>query len=296
MSVFDRGRFVTGWGIEGATLMAADGALLVAADAAPLPATLLVATWDPPAVSLGRFQEAEAAVEVERVARAGIDLVRRPTGGRAVLHRGDVTYTLVARHDDPVFGGARAASLRAIAEALVAGLARLGVAAERAPGAESARRRDSGLALRVDRAGRRAVPPCFASAAREEIRTGGRKLLGSARLDGRRAFLQHGSLPLDARPLGLAALLPGDERARRAARGALVRATISVAEILGRSVEPDEVARALRAGFEARAGRPFVDEPLRADEWAAARRAARRHRVAPASASIVSLALAAGRA
>jgi lipoate-protein ligase A len=278
---FDRGRFVAAGAIDGATLMALDAALLAEADdgARPFRATLLVATWDPPAVSIGRFQRPEAAVDAARVKRAGFDVVRRPTGGRAVLHHGDVTYTLVARHDDPAFGGARAASLSAVADALVAGLAALGVAAGRAPGSRGEPHGGGARAAGGERAGR-AVPPCFASAAREEIQAAGRKLLGSARLDGRRAFLQHGSLPLDARPLGLAALLPGDARARASAHAALAAATTSLAEILGRSVAPDEVAGALRLGFEARAGRPFAEERLPAGAWAAARRAAPRHRIA----------------
>jgi lipoate-protein ligase A len=270
MGPFALGRYLTLAG-EGAFLMGADAALLAAAEAGESPATLCVSAWTPPAVSVGRFQSAGAAIDAAAVARAGYDLVRRPTGGRAVLHDGDVTYTLVASHDDPAFGGRRAESLAAVAEALVAGLAALGVPAARAPG----RARGAPAAAVLG-----APPPCFASAAREEIQAGGRKLIGSARVEGRGAFLQHGSIPLTAAHRRLPDLMPLDALARRAARGELARASTCLEEVLGRRVDPRDLGRAIRAGFERRAGRAFVEEPLRPGETVAARRLAARYRLA----------------
>jgi lipoate-protein ligase A len=259
MSRFDRGRLVTTWGIDGALSMGIDAALLEAAEAAPAPATLRFSTWTPPAVSIGRFQDAAAAVDGARAAEAGCDVVRRPTGGRAVLHDGDLVYSIVARHDDPALGGRRGTSLRAIADALADALAALGVAVERAAPAAAAPRAAG------------AAPPCFASAAREELRAGGRKLLGSARLEGRVAFLQHGSLAIARSPARLADLLPAGAAERAAVAARLAMSAVSLEDALGAAVAAGAAAHALRAAFERRAGRRFVDEPLTARESRRAR-------------------------
>ena len=108
-NVFDSARVLLSVEGEGALHMAFDAALLESAESSPVPAVLRLYTWDPPAISLGRFQDPERAIDAARAARAGVSVVRRPTGGRAVLHDGDLTYALVARRDDPVFGGARPA-------------------------------------------------------------------------------------------------------------------------------------------------------------------------------------------
>ncbi len=260
MSRDDRGRSFVTWGGDGALQMGWDAALLEAAEEGRAGATLRFSTWTPAAVSIGRFQDVARAVDVERARAAGFDVVRRPTGGRAVLHDGDLVYTLVARRDDPAFGGTREASLRAIAEALAAGLAALGVACELAEG-RPAPWPDRGAAAQ----------PCFASASRDEIRAGSRKLIGSARVEGRAAFLQHGSLALTRRPERLADLAPIPIASRAALSLRLAAASASLDAIAGRSVGAAEAVRALRTGFEARADRAFPEESLTAADARRAR-------------------------
>lgn len=285
--MFPPGRYVAFQG-EGALVMGMDAALLAAAEESGArvgSATLCVSLWRPAAVSLGRFQSVEAAIDAASVASAGYDIVRRPTGGRAVLHDGDVTYTLAARRDDPVFGGSRAESLRAIGEALLAALASLGVRARLESGKPRVLDADEGM--RPTPRGRGdAAPPCFESAAREEIQVSGRKLIGSARVEGRIAFLQHGSIPLTASHLRMADLLPGDEASRRAARARLGEASNGLDAIVGRTVDPMQVAGALRAGFEWRGDRRFDPEPLSARELAAVQKRAPAFRIAPAAARV----------
>jgi lipoate-protein ligase A len=87
-------------------------------------------SWDPPAVSLGRFQKIETAVDVRACKRLGIDIVRRITGGRAVLHLHELTYSIVAPLDDPHFPPTVLGTYKVIAGGLLAGLRNLGIEAE----------------------------------------------------------------------------------------------------------------------------------------------------------------------
>lgn len=267
---------------RGAAHMGWDAALFEIAEGGPAGAVLRLYTWNPSAISLGRFQDCARAIDRDRAAAAGIEIVRRPTGGRAVLHEADVTYALIARHDDPVFGGPRLASRRAIGEALATGLRLLGVEADRAP-RDSARESVAGerdaIASHAAPArpapARRGVPPCFSSAAREELSVRGRKLLGSARVEGRRAFLQHGSLPIALGPAAIASYLPGGAAARAAAGARLAALATCLADAAGKTIAVESTCDAIRRGFEARAQREFrVAAPEPRERALAERRAA----------------------
>ncbi|HZU77455.1 MAG TPA: biotin/lipoate A/B protein ligase family protein, partial [Dehalococcoidia bacterium] len=187
-------------------------------------------------------------------AAAGIDLVRRPTGGRAVLHDGCITYSVTGPADGPVFGGGIRPSYRRIAAALVQAIAILGLreVVPIEPGANAP-----------------ASPSCFDHAAPYEPVAAGVKLAGSAQARRGQAALQHGSLRLAPGRVPIAALL----RPRAGGRGALPGADPpSLGELLGRDVSRDEAARALLAGFEATFGVAFIAGCLSADEQALAAR------------------------
>lgn len=207
--------------------MAADLACLdeVAAGGPPV---LRLYTWSPPALSLGRFQP-ETDVDAVRCAELGVEVVRRPTGGKALLHGADLTYA-VARARPPGPEGHVDAVYRTIAAGLVAGLAGLGVAAtvgeERGP----------------------AGPVCFAAAQGADLRVGDRKLCGSAQVQRGDAVLQHGSILLERLPFDEVDLLAGtppapEERAR-------IRAKRVTLDDLGVATDPGTVAAALVRGFE----------------------------------------------
>jgi lipoate-protein ligase A len=172
--------------------------------------------WDPPTLSIGRNQSADGLI------RDGIAWVRRPTGGQAVWHEHEVTYAVAA--PIAVFGSLRN-GYRMIHEHIATALRSLGAAA----------------AL----AGRPAVGPsgrpasCFAVPAGGEILVEGRKLVGSAQVRKRDAFLQHGSILLD-----------GSQRLVANAGGE------TLARVLGRRVTFDEVAAAVIAHWPS--GRPAV--------------------------------------
>jgi len=145
--------------------------------------------WSEATVSLGRNEPA-----LERYARveSGPPFVRRPTGGRAVLHASEVTYAVAL--PERAWGGPRA-SYRRIHQALVQGLLRLNVAAEVAT---------AGAALPPD------AGPCFRRPAAGEVVLGGRKLVGSAQARMEGVILQHGSVLLSG-DQDLLARLRGEE-------------------------------------------------------------------------------------
>ena len=158
--------------------------------------------WRYPTLSIGYGQPVSIAVDLERAARLGVGLVRRPTGGRAVMHADELTYALVAPAGSDVLGGGVAASYRRIAAGLRTGLQRLGAEVE------------------VARSGAAPAPSgkgaCFAARTRHELSSGGRKLVGSAQRRRQGRLLQHGSLLLGAPDARLwAALGAGFEEAIR---------------------------------------------------------------------------------
>ncbi|HEX6373626.1 MAG TPA: lipoate--protein ligase family protein [Longimicrobium sp.] len=143
------------------------------------PPVLRVYRWSPPCLSLGRNQPSDG-YDREAIRTRGIDVVRRPTGGRAVLHHRELTYSVAARED--ALGTLRQA-YAAINRALVAGLRRLGVDARLHPAGP-------------ERAPVPSLAPCFEQPVEGEVTAAGRKLVGSAQRRERGVMLQHGSLPL----------------------------------------------------------------------------------------------------
>ena len=218
---------------DGAWNLAVDEALLEAYEderevgEPPRPPTLRLYGWSPAAVSLGRSQAAASAHDPVVLAREGIDLVRRPTGGAAVLHEHERTYAVAGLVRGVDFPGGVVDTYRRVARAIVAGLARLGIEAA----AEAARRPRSSPGGAV----------CFERLGTHEIAAGGRKLVGAAQLRRKRAFLQHGSIPLclDASRLGTALGTAADAEAFTDVRSAA-----------GRAVDAGALDAALVAGFE----------------------------------------------
>lgn len=221
----------------GAWNMAVDEAILEAVAAGAVPPTLRLYAWTPPCLSLGQAQSI-AEVDRERLQRLGWDLVRRPTGGRAVLHTDELTYAIVLPADHPLAEGGVLDSYRRLAEGLVEALRRLGLQPEVNP--------EPGSPMQG-----KAV--CFEEPSRYEITVGGRKLLGSAQVRRQRAILQHGSLPLwgDIGRIAQALRYP-DEAAREQAAAEVRRRATTVSAALECPVTWAEAARAFREAFAQR--------------------------------------------
>jgi lipoate-protein ligase A len=238
---------------DGAWNMAVDEALLRACDTgtATFDTTLRLYGWRPAALSLGRTQPAAGAHDAAMLRDEGIDLVRRPTGGRAVLHDAERTYALVSRRSG-AFPGGVLDTYRRISRALEQALLALGLAPEIAPRGPL-RERDGGE-------GRAS---CFARVSAHEIVLGGRKVVGSAQLRGRNAFLQHGSILLRAD-----ATRVGRATGTRVDSGSFA----GLEEACGRRLPSEELDRALIRAFEAVCGAGFVEAALSDEERISATR------------------------
>ncbi len=244
-------RFVESGARAGAENMAVDEAMLEAHGAGETSPTLRVYGWRPPAVSLGRFQRAKPSVDLEACRRLGIDVVRRPTGGRAILHtEEEVTFSVVVCAERLGTSGVMD-SYRALAGGIIVGLGRLGVEArlvERGAGA--------------GRPGSTGEPACFAVKARCDLMVGRWKLLGSAQVQREGVILQQNSLPLRMR------VEDWEEVFLRSGEAPEAK---GLWEAAGREVAPGEVARALRDGFEEAFGVRLVEGRLSGEEETSAR-------------------------
>jgi lipoyl(octanoyl) transferase len=213
----------------GAWNMALDHALLESVQQNPR-AVLRLYRWRPACLSFGRNQVTHGFYNEDAARRLGIDIVRRPTGGMAVLHDCELTYAVIAPVD--LLGGPRQ-SYRKINEALVTGLQKLGARAQLAQG---------GM-----RSAFGTVHPCFAEPAAGEVVAAGQKLVGSAQRCEKRTLLQHGSILLDGSQdvVGQIASVPFDVSGRATTLTALI----------GYTPPPEMLITAITSGFEDSTGR-----------------------------------------
>ena len=225
----------------GALNMAIDEAILLAVAESSAPPTLRFFGWAPPCLSLG-YAQPSAEVDRARLARLGWGLVRRPTGGRAILHTDELTYSVIAPMDEPRVRGGVIESYQQLSAGLLRGLGLLG------------------LNVRADKkydpaqTGPDPGPVCFEVPSNYEITAGTvgepRKLLGSAQVRKRGVVLQHGTLPLHG-DIGRIcdALVFESEAERERVRVRVQQRATTVAEVVGRQVDWDEAADALARGF-----------------------------------------------
>ena len=224
---------------SGAANMAVDEAIAEATAAGAVPPTLRFYRWNPPTVSLGRHQKL-ADVDETQIAARGYDLVRRATGGRAILHVDELTYSVSGPIEEPrMAGGVMDAYLR-FSNALLSGLSTLGLKAEKAGGRT--------------RAGRELSAACFETPSAYEITAGGRKLMGSAQSRRKGYVLQHGSLPLWGDVTRLVDVLALSCTAKDRLRQQLRRQAATLAEALDLPLDSERlafphVAAAMAGGF-----------------------------------------------
>lgn len=198
--------------------------------------TLRVYGWNPPAISIG-FNQSIDDFDGTKLQQAGIDIVRRPTGGRAILHAHELTYSVVVRLDDR---GPRAI-YRFVNEGLLHGLRYLGV---------NAQLTDANDDFRTPYRDASSIP-CFSSSAKSEIQFDGRKLVGSAQRRFGTVVLQHGSILLGPQHRRIVDFLaPHVDCMRHQLDESLSSSAIDVETIIGRPVTFDEIAACIRRGFE----------------------------------------------
>ena len=241
---------------RGAWNMAVDEVILEHIGRGEVLPTLRLYAWEPPCLSLGRAQPF-SDVDIPRLEARGWDVVRRMTGGRAILHTDELTYSVTGPTDEPRLAGTVLESYNRLAGALLAAVQDLSLPVEMKEGkAESSGEPN---------------PVCFEVPSTYEITVGGKKLIGSAQARRKDGVLQHGSLPLigDLTRICQALAFP-DKAARETARERLLARATTVESVLGREVAWETAAQAFIRAFEAQLGLKFERGELSKSELARA--------------------------
>ncbi|RLC79824.1 MAG: hypothetical protein DRI61_07105 [Chloroflexi bacterium] len=220
---------------DGVTNMAIDEAILLAVAKGKAPPTLRFYGWRPPCLSIGYGQSMREEIDIERCKAAQIDLVRRPTGGKAILHSDEVTYSVVLPSSHPLARGSVLESYRRLSWGLVQGLRALGVKASQAGPLEEKQWLSAA---------------CFEVPSDYEVECNGKKLIGSAQLRRKDALLQHGSIPLRGDVTAIVDFLRLPPAQKERLRARLRQRAITLEEILGRAVSFEEVVSAMVQGFK----------------------------------------------
>lgn len=237
----------------GAVNMATDEAILQAVSAGEQLPTLRLYGWEPMCLSLGYGQRVRD-VDEERLNAAGWGMVRRPTGGKAILHGDEVTYSVALPRDHDLAQGDVVESYRRISEALLVALRRLGLA----PASEKDAKGNKGLG-----------PVCFEVPSHYEITSDGKKLIGSAQVRRKIGILQHGTLPLYGDIARICdALAYESDDAREIAKAQVRRRATTLEAVTGERINWHTAADAIVQGFAETFGIAFMSDELSDDERA----------------------------
>jgi lipoate-protein ligase A len=201
------------------------------------PNTFRLYSWCPHAVSIG-YQQSMDAVDLEACAKHGVDVVRRPTGGRAVLHANELTYAVIMRCEGGIYQ-----THNTIVDALLRSFEPLGASLDITSRSSDANFKSTYAAGTLTNAA------CFASSARHEATHNGRKVIGSAQRRFGEVVLQHGSILLTNDHLLLPDLLRLSDDHRIRMLALLERETASLSQVCGRPISIEESAAALRERF-----------------------------------------------
>lgn len=216
--------------------MAVDEAILEAVGMELVPPTLRLYAWQPACLSVG-FSQKAADADLIRMAARGWQLVRRPTGGKAILHTDELTYSIALPTSHPLTNLSIVESYREISRALMYALNLLGA--------------DPHSERRSDEAAKRPGAVCFEVPSHYEITVEGKKLVGSAQVRRKTGLLQHGTLPLTGDLARICdALAYPDEPTRDAAREVVLNRALTLENALGRAVTWESAAEAICEGFE----------------------------------------------
>lgn len=240
---------------SGAWNMAVDEAILQAVGNGLVMPTLRLYSWEPACLSIG-YAQPIGDVDLKRLKRHNWGIVRRLTGGRAILHTDELTYAVIGPQDDPHLTGGVLESYRHLSKALMAALLNLGLPVEAIPQHQSPGGNN-----------RTKEPVCFEVPSNYEITTQGKKLVGSAQARKRAGVLQHGSLPLcgDLTRITQVLSFPNEHQRQSASDRLLQRAT-TVESVLQRVVSWEQAAESLITAFSDTLQIKFEDTQLTSTE------------------------------
>jgi lipoyl(octanoyl) transferase len=243
---------------SGSWNMAVDDALLEAAQGEGYIPTLRLYSWNPPCLSLGHAQHIRE-VDQEALIKMGWDLVRRPTGGRAILHIDELTYSITGNAEQPILKGGILESYQKISQAFIQMLRKYSL--------------DPRSREEAQQTKNQVEPVCFEIPSNYEITVAGKKIIGSAQARRKNAILQHGAIPLTGDISRIIKVLTyTDEDSRtEAAQRVLLRAT-TIADQTGKSVSWHQSAMDLVRAFKETHNLDFKDGELTAEERISAKK------------------------
>jgi lipoate-protein ligase A len=234
---------------QGAWNMAVDEAILEAVEQKSILPTLRLYSWDPPCLSIG-YAQPSADIDLPRLFALGWHWVRRPTGGRAILHTDELTYSVIAPLSDPRVSGGVLESYQRLSYALLTALHVLQIPAVSQPGKSPANNQENGAV-------------CFEVPSNYEITVQGKKLIGSAQARRKNVILQHGTFPLRGDLTRITQVLAfTDESARSDAALRLLSHATTSEGLLGTGVSWQEAVDAVISGFQSELNLDFIREPL----------------------------------
>jgi len=229
---------------HGAWNMAADEAILEHIGRGESRPSLRLYAWDPPCLSIGQAQPLDD-VDLTRLRERGWEVVRRLTGGRAILHTDELTYSVTGSAEETVLSGGVLKSYNLLARALLYALRSMGMPVEMKEHVTA-------------KPSQTTNPVCFEVPSSYEITVHGKKLIGSAQARRREGILQHGSLPLGGDLTRICQSLTfQDESARENASRRLSEHATTMESVLGSRIDWETAAQALVHGFEAVLGIRF---------------------------------------
>lgn len=217
--------------------MALDEALLNWHSQGLIPPVLRFYQWEPAGLSLGYFQKIKGKIRVDAVKKHGFGMVRRLTGGRAVLHDHELTYSVVVSEEHEKMPKTVTEAYRVISQGILEGYRNLGIQAE--------------FAIPERKLGKNGSAVCFEEPSWYELVIEGKKAAGSAQTRQKGVILQHGSIPISMNTDVLFDLFEySSEEVRKRAKEKFADRAITIEDALGRSVSIDEVKNAFYKGFE----------------------------------------------
>lgn len=219
----------------GAVNMAIDKAVLVSNSNKKVPPTVRFYTWKPPTISIGYFQSLEEEIDLNNCKEFGVDYVRRITGGGAVFHEEELTYSIIIPESHPQIPKNIMESYGRICGAVIKGLKNLGIESEYKP--------------------------------INDIITSGKKISGNAQTRKMKTVLQHGTVLTDVDVDKMFSLLkvPNEKIKDKLIADVKERVT-SIKHVLGREIPFDDVAKAMKKGFEEEFNVELVEGTLTDEE------------------------------
>jgi len=245
--------------------MAIDEAIMTAHREDSVPPTIRFYQWSPPAVSLGYFQDLKKEIDVEACQDLGIDIVRRPTGGKAVLHDKELTYSFIIRENHPLVNNSILETYKKISGGMIRGLSYLGITAELVPLREKLKS-DSlhkGEKSEIRHSNLKSI--CFSVPSQYEVQVEGKKIVGSAQVRKRGVVLQHGSLLIELEKDKLFSVFNFPSAQIRKRLKTRFDA-ISLEEILKKKINFSELSEILPRGFEEEFGVRLIEGKLTEQE------------------------------